>query len=172
MNHLHAYWRMEYIESPREKSGENPFSTLPALGDDTAALIIHRSALSYLVLNRFPYNAGHLLAVPFRDVPDLTDLTADERADLMDEIITGKEILRAALKPDAFNLGFNLGTASGGSISHLHAHIVPRWNGDTNFMPVIGETRVLPQSLNAMYQRLRSVADTFPSAKPRAASRA
>jgi ATP adenylyltransferase len=164
MNHLHAYWRMEYIESPREKSGGSPFTDLPASGDDAAALIIHRSPLSYLILNRYPYNAGHLLAVPFRNVADLTDLRADERADLMDEIITGKDILRAALKPDAFNLGFNLGTASGGSISHLHAHIVPRWNGDTNFMPVIGQTRVLPQSLDAMYQRLRTVADSFPPA--------
>ena len=125
MNHLHAYWRMDYIEAPREKSGENPFTALPALGDDVAALIIHRSPLSYLVLNRYPYNAGHLLAVPFRNVPDLTYLNASERADLMDEIITGKDILREALKPDAFNLGFNLGTASGGSISLLHAHIVP-----------------------------------------------
>ena len=153
---------MEYIESPHEKSGGNPFTDLPALGDDAAALIIHRSPLSYLILNRYPYNAGHLLAVPFRNVADLTDLNASERADLMDEIITGKDILRAALKPDAFNLGFNLGTASGGSITHLHAHIVPRWNGDTNFMPVIAQTRVLPQSLEAMYQRLRAIADTFP----------
>jgi ATP adenylyltransferase len=161
MNHLHAYWRMEYIEAPREKSGGKPFSTLPALGDDAAALIIHRSPLSYLILNRYPYNAGHLLAIPFRDVPDLTDLTAAERADLMDEIIRGKEILHAALKPDAFNIGFNLGPAAGGSIGHLHAHIVPRWNGDTNFMPVLGQTRVLPQSLEAMYQRLRRVADSM-----------
>lgn len=163
MDHLHAYWRMDYIEAPREKSGSKPFSTLPALGDDATALILHRSALSYLILNRYPYNAGHLLAVPFRDVPDLTDLTTAERADLMEEIIHGKEILRAALKPDAFNIGFNLGTAAGGSISHLHAHIVPRWNGDTNFMPVLGQTRVLPQSLEAMYARLRSVADSLPT---------
>ena len=163
MNHLHAYWRMEYIEAPREKSGDNPFTSLPALGDDAAALIIHRSPLSYLLLNRYPYNAGHLLAVPYRNVGDLTELDASERADLMDEIITGKDILRAALKPDAFNLGFNLGPAAGGSISHLHAHIVPRWNGDTNFMPVIGQTRVLPQSLEAMYQRLRIVADALPA---------
>jgi ATP adenylyltransferase len=166
MNHLHAYWRMDYIEAPREKTGENLFTALPGLGDDAAALIIHRSPLSYLVLNRYPYNAGHLLAVPFRNVSDLSDLNAGERADLMDEIITGKEILTAALKPDAFNLGFNLGAASGGSISHLHAHIVPRWNGDTNFMPVIGHTRVLPQSLEAMYKRLRVVADTFPAKPP------
>jgi ATP adenylyltransferase len=159
MEHLHAYWRMEYIEAPREMSGGNPFTELPALGDDAKAHIIHRSALSYLILNRFPYNAGHLLAVPFRGVGDLTELDAAGRADLMDEIIFGQEVLRAALKPDAFNIGFNLGTAAGGSIVHLHAHIVPRWTGDTNFMPVIGKTRVLPQSLEAMYQRLRTVAD-------------
>lgn len=159
MDHLHAYWRMEYIQAPREISGENPFSALPALGDDATALIVHRSRLSYLILNRFPYNPGHLLAVPFRNVADLTALEAAERADLMDEIILAKDILRAAVKPDGFNIGFNLGTAAGGSISHLHAHIVPRWTGDTNFMPVIGDTRVLPQSLAAMYQQLRTIVD-------------
>jgi ATP adenylyltransferase len=158
MNQLHAYWRMEYIEAPRNKE-DRPFTTLPALGDDRKALIIHRSKLSYLILNCYPYNAGHLLAVPFRPVVDITELTASERADLMEEMIFAKEILQTALNPAGFNVGFNLGTAAGGSISHLHAHIVPRWNGDNNFMPVIGETRVLPQSLDAMYQRLRSVAD-------------
>jgi len=157
MDHLHAYWRMEYIEAPRLPDASKPFSSLPALGNDAEALIIHRSSLSYLLLNRYPYNPGHLLVVPFRDVTDLTDLRADERADLMDEIIFGKEVLKAALKPDAFNVGFNLGSAAGGSIPHLHAHIVPRWNGDTNFMPVIGQTRVLPQSLEAMYARLVGV---------------
>ena len=104
---------------------------------------------------------GTLLVVPFRDVTDITELRADERADLMDEIIFGKELLKAALKPDAFNVGFNLGSAAGGSIPHLHAHIVPRWNGDTNFMPVIGQTRVLPQSLEAMYERLSAVAKSI-----------
>src|SRR5687768_4614241 len=158
MDHLHAYWRMEYIEAPRAKPGDNPFATLPSMGDDEAALIIHRSPLSYLVLNRYPYNPGHLLAVPFRAATDLVELAADERADLMDEIIRGKEILRVAINPNGFNIGFNLGSAAGGSIPHLHAHIVPRWNGDTNFMPVIGETRVLPQSLDAMYRRLAAVA--------------
>jgi ATP adenylyltransferase len=157
MDHLHAYWRMEYIEAPRLPEGGNPFAELPALGDDTKALILHRSHLSYLVLNRYPYNAGHLLAVPFRAATDLTELNAAERADLMDEIIVGKEVLLAALKPDAFNIGFNLGAAAGGSIPHLHAHIVPRWNGDTNFMPVIGHTRVLPLSLESMYSRLSEV---------------
>lgn len=165
MNHLHAYWRMEYIEAPREKHGGKLFTALPALGDDAEACIIHRGKLSYLVLNRYPYNAGHLLAVPFRNVSDLTGLHPAERADLMDEIIFGEEVLRAALKPDAFNIGFNLGAGAGGSIRHLHAHIVPRWNGDTNFMPVIGKTRVLPLSLKAMYKRLRPVADQLAAKK-------
>ncbi len=162
MEHLHAYWRMEYIEAPRAPEGGDIFAELPALGDDPRALIVHRSARSYLVLNRFPYNAGHLLAVPFRAVTDLTELDAAERTDLMDEIILAKELLGAALKPTGFNLGFNLGSAAGGSIPHLHAHIVPRWSGDTNFMPVIGRTRVLPQSLDAMYRRLVEVLPTLP----------
>ena len=157
MEHLHAYWRMEYIEAPRVPEGGNIFAELPALGDDAKALIVHRSALSYLILNRFPYNPGHLLAVPFRAVSDLTELDAAERADLMNEIILAKDILRAAANPNGFNIGFNLGSAAGGSIPHLHAHIVPRWMGDTNFMPVIGQTRVLPQSLDAMYRRLVEV---------------
>ncbi len=158
MDHLHAYWRMEYIEAPRLADGANPFTALPALGNDVEALILHRSPLSYLMLNRYPYNPGHLLAVPFREVTDLTDLNPAERADLMDLIIFGKDLLKAAVSPNAFNVGFNLGSAAGGSIPHLHAHIVPRWNGDTNFMPVIGKTRVLPQSLDAMYARLKETA--------------
>ncbi len=163
MDHLHAYWRMEYVEAPRQPDGGNPFTDLPALGDDAKALIIHRSPLSYLVLNRFPYNPGHLLAVPFRATTDLTELTAAERADLMDEIILGKEILKAAVNPSGFNVGFNLGATAGGSIPHLHAHLVPRWNGDTNFMPVIGRTRVLPSSFEAMYARLKECAGKLDS---------
>lgn len=159
MQQLHAYWRMDYIEAPRYPASMNrPFTELPALGDDRTALIVHRAPLSYLILNRFPYNPGHLLAVPFREVIDLEELSAAERADLMDEIIFGKSLLGAALKPDGVNLGFNLGSVSGGSIPHLHAHIVPRWNGDNNFMPVIAGTRVLPQSLEATWLRLSEAA--------------
>jgi ATP adenylyltransferase len=155
MQQLHAYWRMEYIEAPRYPARmKRPFTELPALHDDRAALIVHRAALTYLVLNRFPYNPGHLLAVPFREVTDLVELTAAESAELMSEIIHAKQLLVETLKPDGFNIGFNLGSAAGGSIPHLHAHIVPRWNGDTNFMPVIGQTRTLPQSLEAMWERL------------------
>ncbi|MBI5691582.1 MAG: HIT domain-containing protein [Verrucomicrobia bacterium] len=170
MQQLHAYWRMEYIEAPRYPPAmQRPFTELPALGDDRAALIVHRSRLSYLVLNRFPYNPGHLLAVPFREVSGLEDLDAAERADLFDEIILAKHLLAIALNAEGFNIGFNLGqSVAGGSISHLHGHIVPRWNGDNNFMPVLGQTRILPQSLDATWLKLTAAvaAGKLPPAKP------
>jgi len=155
---LHPYWRMDYVEAPRMPGLRRPFTELPALGDDRQALIVHRTALSYLMLNRFPYNPGHLLAIPFREVADIEELDAGESADLFAIITFGKKILAAAMKPDGFNLGFNLGSASGGSIPHLHGHIVPRWNGDNNFMPVLGQTRILPQALEATWERLAAEA--------------
>ncbi len=160
MQQLHPYWRMEYIQAPRLPAEmKRPFTELPALGDDRAALIVHRAPHSYLILNRFPYNPGHLLAVPYRDVPDLSDLTPEERADIMENIIVAKRLLTALMKPDGFNIGFNLGAASGGSISHLHGHIVPRWNGDNNFMPVLAQTRTLPQALDTTWELLRKKAE-------------
>ncbi len=161
MEQLHPYWRMEYIEAPRYPNSERPFTDLPALNDDRSALIVHRREHSYLLMNRFPYNAGHLLAIPFREVCELEELTPEERADLFEIVVFGQRLLTAALKPNGFNVGFNLGTAAGGSISHLHGHIVPRWNGDNNFMPVLGQTRTLPQSLAAMWERLTEVAPTL-----------
>ena len=148
---------MTYIEGPRPSRNDRLFTELPGLGDDRAALILHRSRFCYLVLNRFPYNPGHLLAVPFRAAVELADLEPAERADLTEIIVVGQQVLRAAVNPDGFNIGFNLGSAAGGSIPHLHAHIVPRWTGDTNFMPVIGDTRVLPEALASTYDRLVSV---------------
>lgn len=159
MQQLHPYWRMEYIEAPRHPAKmKRPFTELPALGDDRAARIVHRSTHSYLILNIFPYNPGHLLAVPFREVIELEELSPAERANLMEEIVLAKRLLTVALKPDGFNVGFNLGSAAGGSIAHLHGHIVPRWAGDNNFMPVLGQTRTLPQSLDATWERLAAVA--------------
>ena len=164
MQQLHAYWRMDYIEAPRYPATmKRPFTDLPKMGDDRAALIVHRARLSYLVLNRFPYNPGHLLAVPFREVVDLEDLTLEERTDLMEEVVLAKRLLTAAMKPDGVNIGFNLGSAAGGSIAHLHGHIVPRWNGDNNFMPVLMQTRVLPQALESTWDRLTAVVATLPA---------
>ena len=149
---------MDYIEAPRMPDLKRPFTELPALGDDRAALIVHRSPLCYLMLNRFPYNPGHLLAIPFREVADIEELTPMENADLFSTITFGKKLLCAAMKPDGFNIGFNLGTSSGGSIFHLHGHIGPRWNGDNNFMPVLGQTRILPQALESTWERLTTEA--------------
>lgn len=153
---LHAYWRMPYILAPKnpEDSG-NPFTRIPESGDDKKEYILYRGRFNYIVMNRYPYNAGHLLVLPFREVGRLEDLNQEERYELMDLIITAQNILTRALKPDGFNTGFNFGKAAGAGIpSHLHCHVVPRWNGDTNFMPVIGDTRVLPDSMDAMWERL------------------
>ena len=158
MSQLHPYWRMEYIEAPRPAASARPFSELPGLGDDRAALIVHRTRLSYLMLNRFPYNPGHLLVIPFREVSDLTDLDPAEQADLMGALVFGEKLLRAVFRPDAFNIGFNIGRPAGGSIDHLHGHIVPRWTGDNNFMPVLGQTRILPQALDETWQKLAAEA--------------
>ena len=157
MKNLHSYWRMQYIEAnDQNDASTNPFANLPKGGSDRDALILWRNRKSYLVLNKFPYNPGHLLALPYREVSDLSDLDTEERNDLMDSIIHGKELLSRAFSPDGFNVGFNFGCAAGeGITAHLHCHIVPRWNGDTNFMPVIGKTRVLPQALAETWDRLR-----------------
>jgi ATP adenylyltransferase len=168
MPQLHPYWRMDYIEAPRAPEFARPFTELPALGDDRCALIVYRAPLSYLLLNRFPYNPGHLLAIPYREISDLSSLTLAEQADLMATIVFGQRLLRAVLRPDAFNIGFNLGRPAGGSIDHLHAHLVPRWTGDNNFMPVLGQTRILPQALEETWQRLHSAAQNLPPEAPSA----
>ncbi len=148
---------MDYIKSESDaKDGHrNPFRDLPGMGDDRAALIVHRAHHHYLVLNRYPYNPGHLLVVPFREVPDLEDLSTEEQHEMMDLILFAKRMLRNAMNPAGFNIGFNLGKTSGAGIPrHLHAHIVPRWEGDSNFLTVIGETRSLPQALDETWEVL------------------
>ena len=161
MNHLHSYWRIEYVQACKDSEDvRHLFAKLPHRGDDREALILYRAPHTYLLLNKYPYNAGHLLAIPYREVSQLTDLTSKERADLMDTIVKAQNILNRSLKPDGFNIGFNIGSAAGAGIpSHLHCHIVPRWEGDTNFMPVLGDTRVLPEALVTLWQRLRQHLD-------------
>lgn len=165
MERLHAYWRMPYIEAPRKEGSKqsNPFVEIAQMADEKAALVLWRSEHCFIVMNKFPYNAGHLLVVPYREVPALADLNATERADLMECIVKGQAILTRALNPDGFNVGFNFGAAGGAGIpSHLHCHIVPRWSGDTNFMPVIADIKVIPQSMDAMWERLRACAEGSP----------
>ena len=167
MDILHSYWRMDYLrDKPKGEERLNPFVELPLLGDDKKARIIYRSQYVYIVLNKYPYNPGHLLVVPYRKVAELGKLNDEERNDLMATLVYGQQLLEQAFKMDGTNIGFNLGSAAGAGIpQHLHAHIIPRWNGDTNFFPAIGKTKVLAQALDETWEALRKV-----SAKMRPAS--
>ena len=154
-NLLWAPWRMKYIRRDR---GEEEGCLFCRKGQSRADLdnyVICRSSLSFALLNTFPYNNGHLLVAPYRHTADLIDLRPEETADLM--AITRKCVraLKEVMEPDGFNIGLNLGAAAGaGVVDHLHLHIVPRWQGDTNFMPVIAGTDVIPQSLQELYRLL------------------
>ncbi len=153
MKRLWAPWRVTYITAAKVPGCV--FCEAPPAGDDRAALILHRDPLGFLILNRFPYNSGHLMAVPFRHVAQLEQLTPEEMQMLMALAGLAVRILERAMSPEGFNVGLNLGRAAGAGIDdHLHIHIVPRWTGDTNFMPVLGGVKVLPEDLEATYARL------------------
>ena len=158
MEYLHAYWRLAYIKDKNRKDCGSPFVDLLAM-DDKEALIVHRGEYNFIVLNKYPYNAGHLLILPVREVPELEELEENELQEHMRFIIKAKDILTRALEPHGFNVGYNFGVAAGAGIpGHLHCHIVPRWDGDNNFMPVLGQTRVLPAALEEMWEQLRKFA--------------
>ena len=153
---LWSPWRMQYIELDHEAVDGCIFCDKPAQGDDEAAYILVRGDLGFVMLNAFPYNPGHLMVAPFRHVGELEELTAEELADTSVLLQRSVIALKACAGPDGFNVGINLGRVAGAGIpGHLHWHVVPRWNGDTNFMPVVGETRVLPELLGETYARLK-----------------
>ena len=155
MNVLWAPWRGVYVMGPKED--DCFLCAAPAAGDDPGRFILHRSRNVYIILNAFPYNSGHLMVAPLRHVARPEDLDAEERLDLMDTLTLAVRVLEAALRPDGFNVGLNLGRAAGAGIEqHLHAHVVPRWEGDTNFMPVLAAVKVLPEHLAATYEKLRT----------------
>ena len=143
--------RMSYIvETPRaEDTGRSsrPFTEIPTLPDEEG-LVVARGKLVYAVLNLYPYNPGHLMVVPYRQVSELEDLTEAESAELMAFTQKAIRVIKAVSRPDAFNVGLNLGRSAGGSLAdHLHMHVVPRWSGDANFITIVGETKVIPQLL-------------------------
>jgi len=158
MEYLHAPWRIEYILAPKSPaSPRSLFSEIAASSDDEANLVVKRERTCYAVLNRYPYNGGHLLVVPYKQTDNLADLTEDELRDLM--LLTRRCIaaLKQTMRPDGFNVGLNLGRVAGaGIVDHLHFHVVPRWNGDTNFMPVLANTSVVPDALADVAARLRA----------------
>ena len=146
---------MSYVSTAGGPEAACVFCSVLTAGDDRGSLILQRGTLAFLILNAFPYASGHLMAVVTRHVGSIETATADELAEAMALIQKGTRALDAAYHPDGFNVGLNQGRVAGaGVLGHLHIHLVPRWNGDTNFMPVIGETKVLPESLETTYDRL------------------
>jgi len=148
--------RMVYISGenkpPSSDADDCPFCNIPS-SDDEEGLIVHRGVLAYAVLNLYPYSPGHLLICPYRHVADYTELTTEEVAEVGSLTQRAMTVLRAASAPHGFNLGINQGAVAGAGIAaHLHQHVVPRWSGDSNFLPVIGQTKALPQLLGQTWQ--------------------
>lgn len=154
---LWAPWRMEFIAAEKPKGCI--FCDFPAApeADDRKNLIVHRGAHAFVILNRYPYNSGHLMVVPRRHGSELSALPAAEFADLMEEVRRAAEVLRAVYRPEGINVGMNLGKAAGaGILDHLHWHLVPRWVGDNNFMPVLGDIRVMVDHLDTTWEKVHA----------------
>jgi ATP adenylyltransferase len=152
---LWAPWRLAYVQQASEQEGcVFCLEAAGALGDDS--LVVHRGDAVVVLLNKFPYSSGHLMVAPMRHTPSLGDLSPDEAAEVHGLTVVALEALGRLFSPDAFNVGWNLGEVAGGSIAgHLHEHVVPRWSGDTNFMPVLADVKVLPEHLLATRDRIR-----------------
>ena len=148
---------MEYLEAEKDSPSDAGCVFCALLEDPSGEdRLLARTELAFVTLAKYPYNPGHLLVLPTRHVAELEELSAEESADVSALLKRGIEALRAESEPHGFNVGLNLGRVAGAGIpGHLHWHLVPRWGGDTNFMPVVGETRVLPQLLSETYERLR-----------------
>jgi len=155
MSNIWAPWRMEFIEGLRNKPEGCIFCTLQEEGDDREKLVLARTAHAYVVMNKYPYNSGHLLIVPNGHKEKLTDLSAEEQADLMNLAAQSVDILMDTLNAEGANCGVNVGRAGGAGVAdHVHMHVVPRWNGDTNFMPIMSDTRSMPEYLEQTYDKL------------------
>jgi len=156
MQHLWSPWRMEYIRTATEVDAPACiFCELPTREDDEAHVLL-RGEHGFVILNAYPYNPGHLMVAPWRHTGEFENLTVEEHAGLMDLQRRAIVALREEMEPHGFNIGMNVGkVADAGFPGHLHWHVVPRWTGDTNFMPIVGQTRVLPELLDETYRRLR-----------------
>lgn len=154
MDRIFAPWRIRYILGPKDQGCI--FCNFPKESRDKENLILYRGEKNFVIMNRYPYNPGHLLIAPYRHVGDVTDLTSDELLDMMEQVRMCEEVIRKVMEPDGFNIGINVGSVAGaGMEDHLHAHIVPRWDGDTSFMPVFGDVQVVPEALEETYHKLR-----------------
>jgi ATP adenylyltransferase len=162
MERLYTPWRREFIEQAGTAApSASPGCFLcekPAEGDerDRESLILHRGRRAYVLMNLYPYNSGHLMVAPYAHVGDLTALAKTQMQELFALVQRTVAVLGDVYRPEGFNVGMNLGKVAGAGVpDHLHVHVVPRWGGDTNFMPIVGNTKVLPESLEQTYDRLR-----------------
>ncbi|MFP3908532.1 MAG: HIT family protein [Archaeoglobaceae archaeon] len=154
MDRIFAPWRIRYVLEPKHQGCI--FCEFPEENRDKENLILYRGELNFVIMNRYPYNPGHLLVAPYRHIGDITDLSSDELADMMEKLSTAEKVIRKVMEPDGFNIGINVGSVAGaGMEEHLHAHIVPRWDGDTSFMPVFGDVQVVPEALEETYDKLK-----------------
>lgn len=158
MECLHAPWRIEYILSPKNHSGEaSVFTKIAQSSEDEANYVLARERACFALLNSYPYAGGHLMVVPYKQVPDFEGLTEEEILDMMKLLKRCQAALQKVMNPQGFNIGVNLGRVAGaGIVEHLHIHLVPRWQGDTNFMPVCAGVAVLPEALRDVAARLRA----------------
>ena len=161
MDRMWSPWRSQYIATFHEpkvkKTGDaSIFTAALNAGDDDEHLIVWRSKLCFVIMNRYPYNSGHVMIVPNRQTDDFLSLTVEEQADIMRTLQTAVRALTAAVHPEGFNIGANLGKVGGAGVDdHVHFHVVPRWNGDTNFMPVVADTKVISEDMKATLAKLR-----------------
>jgi len=164
MDQLFAPWRIEWVKRDDDDGIDGcPFCVLPERADATDALVVAESEHAFVLLNNYPYNPGHVMVIPRRHTGEYTALSDGELSDHARLKQRTMDALGAAFEPDGLNVGLNLGDASGGSVDdHLHTHIVPRWGGDTNFMPVCSDTKVIVQALEESYDQLRAAFDDQP----------
>ncbi|MGC8657993.1 MAG: HIT family protein [Desulfomonilaceae bacterium] len=164
MERIWAPWRIDYILGS-EKDAGCIFCDKPKSDKDEENLIVHRSEGAFTIMNKFPYNNGHLLVVPYRHADDICELSAEENSQVIEEVCRAMQALKRVMKPNGFNVGLNLGVIAGAGIAeHVHYHIVPRWIGDTNMMPVLADVRIIPEHLRQTREKLaRAFEKLFPA---------
>ncbi|MFC2021097.1 HIT domain-containing protein [Chloroflexota bacterium] len=154
MKHIWAPWRIEYIQSEKPKGCI--LCEKPEQENDTENYILYRGNKNFIILNAYPYSPGHLLIVPYRHIDSLEEMTEDERHEHSDIVSRSIEVLKQVFNPEGFNMGVNIGKSAGAGIEdHVHSHVVPRWQGDTNFVTVIADVRVVPEALADTYRKLK-----------------
>lgn len=161
MKNLWAPWRMAYI-APKTPQQGCIFCIFPADENEAEHYILHRGEHCYMMLNLYPYSNGHLMVVPYQHVGTIEKLDTETLTELMGQVQLAQRALRLTMKPDGFNMGINEGKAAGaGFADHVHLHVVPRWEGDTNFMPVLADVKVMPEHLETVYKQLKLVLTTL-----------